>query len=100
MGDSRYRKKLKQVTIQESLPVTQQIPSVTQMIAVVTRYIRAVQAVVQCKGKNFRQVCHNCRNYSNCLTYLEMYEAWNSLQYQVNSVGETSKEEFALQTFC
>jgi len=43
-------------------------------------YIEAKKGLTKCMGEHFRQVCHNCNEYTNCLVYNEYVQAWMNLQ--------------------
>lgn len=43
-------------------------------------YIEAKKELTSCRGKHFRQVCHNCKEYSECLVYSTYVQAWMNLQ--------------------
>jgi len=43
-------------------------------------YIEAKKGLTFCMGKHFRQVCHNCKEYSKCLIYSGYVQAWMNLQ--------------------
>lgn len=50
------------------------------IVNTIAAYTLAKIDLTECMQKNFRQVCHNCKNYCGCETYNNYVEAWMNLQ--------------------
>ena len=60
------------------------------LIDAVEEYILAKMKMTECMQKHFRQVCHNCSNYSKCNQYNMYVEAWVNLQKTyLEEIGKT-----------
>jgi hypothetical protein len=49
-------------------------------IIAIENFVDATKQKTACMQEHFRQVCHNCKEYSGCATYSCFVEAWMELQ--------------------
>jgi hypothetical protein len=56
-----------------------------EIAKVASRYVDAKKKVTACMGLNFRQVCHACFHYADCINYSDYFDAWTVLERAVNA---------------
>lgn len=70
------REDIRQASFQDQTTMTKE----QRLREAVFLYIEAVKKWTKCKGYHFRQVCHQCPKYANCLIYSGYIQAWTYLQ--------------------